>query len=90
MESLELLRGFPDLAPRFHHLRVDPLQPNRVWLTSRPGALAGREGLAGHAGLAGPHCPLLRLLVSSALLGSVCGALLTSTAASSSWQPGHL
>ncbi len=35
MESLELHKGFPDMAARFYHLRVDPLEPHRVWLTSR-------------------------------------------------------
>eukprot|EP00775_Hariotina_reticulata_P004521 gene4521-4773_t len=36
MDTLKLDEVFPDLAPRIYHLRVDPLQPNRVWFTTRP------------------------------------------------------
>ncbi|KAF6255308.1 hypothetical protein COO60DRAFT_1536079 [Scenedesmus sp. NREL 46B-D3] len=36
MDSLNLDEPFPDLAPRIYHVRVDPLQPNRVWFTTRP------------------------------------------------------
>lgn len=36
METLSLDSVFPDLAPRIYHIRVDPLQPNRVWFTTRP------------------------------------------------------
>eukprot|EP00879_Flechtneria_rotunda_P000206 GHRR01000279.1.p1 GENE.GHRR01000279.1~~GHRR01000279.1.p1 ORF type:complete len:362 (+),score=75.18 GHRR01000279.1:203-1288(+) len=35
-ETLELESVFPDLAPRIYHMRVDPLEPNRVWFTTRP------------------------------------------------------
>jgi hypothetical protein len=35
METLNLDEPFPDLAPRVYHIRVDPLQPNRVWFTTR-------------------------------------------------------
>ncbi|KAK3255039.1 hypothetical protein CYMTET_35766 [Cymbomonas tetramitiformis] len=30
-----LTDGFPDLQFNFHHFRVDPFEPNRVWFTSR-------------------------------------------------------
>jgi hypothetical protein len=35
METLNLDEPFPDLAPRIYHVRVDPLQTNRLWLTTR-------------------------------------------------------
>ena len=45
--GFELAEGFPDLKNNFHHFRVDPFEPNRVWFTSRTtgthtGTLAGR------------------------------------------------
>ncbi|KAF8056384.1 hypothetical protein HT031_006384 [Scenedesmus sp. PABB004] len=36
METLSLDTVFPDMAPRVHHLRADPLLPGRVWFTTRP------------------------------------------------------
>ncbi|KAI8466288.1 MAG: hypothetical protein J3K34DRAFT_434302 [Monoraphidium minutum] len=36
MEELGLEQAFPDLQPRIYDVRVDPLEPNRVWLTTRP------------------------------------------------------
>lgn len=27
--------AFPDSNPEFHHFRVDPFEPNRVWMTAR-------------------------------------------------------
>ncbi|KAG2424116.1 hypothetical protein HXX76_014790 [Chlamydomonas incerta] len=33
MATLGLEAAFPDLAPRYHHFRVDPFRPNRVWFT---------------------------------------------------------
>eukprot|EP00878_Enallax_costatus_P012594 GHUV01013153.1.p1 GENE.GHUV01013153.1~~GHUV01013153.1.p1 ORF type:complete len:352 (+),score=80.90 GHUV01013153.1:233-1288(+) len=36
METLSLDEVFPDMAPRIYHIRVDPLQHNRVWFTTRP------------------------------------------------------
>jgi hypothetical protein len=27
--------GVPDMSPPSYHLRVDPLQPNKVWFTTR-------------------------------------------------------
>lgn len=36
METLKLDDVFPDMSPRIYHIRVDPLQPNRVWFTTRP------------------------------------------------------
>lgn len=35
MKTLALDDVFPDMSPRIYHLRVDPLQPNRVWFTTR-------------------------------------------------------
>jgi hypothetical protein len=48
MESLELEKGFPDLNPRFHHIRVDPLEPGRVWATSRYVRHRATPSLLGH------------------------------------------
>jgi len=31
LKSFNLLKGFPDLKSNFHHFRVDPFEPNRVW-----------------------------------------------------------
>lgn len=36
METMKLDDVFPDMSPRIYHIRVDPLQPNRVWFTTRP------------------------------------------------------
>jgi hypothetical protein len=36
MKTLSLDEVFPDMAPRIYHIRVDPLQHNRVWFTTRP------------------------------------------------------
>lgn len=36
METLDLDSVIPDMQARIHHMRVDPLEPNRVWFTSRP------------------------------------------------------
>jgi hypothetical protein len=36
MDTLSLDEVFPDMAPRIYHIRVDPLQHNRVWFTTRP------------------------------------------------------
>jgi hypothetical protein len=35
METLHLDYVFPDMQARIYHVRVDPLEPNRVWLTTR-------------------------------------------------------
>lgn len=47
LASFDLLTGFPDLKFCFHHFRVDPCNPARVWYTSRAygtntGVLAGQ------------------------------------------------
>jgi hypothetical protein len=34
ISGFDLKTAFPDLDPRFHHFRVDPLDPGRVWFTS--------------------------------------------------------
>jgi len=31
LKSFELKKGFPDINSNFHHFRVDPFEPNRVW-----------------------------------------------------------
>ncbi|KAG2428858.1 hypothetical protein HYH02_014269 [Chlamydomonas schloesseri] len=36
MRTLGLEAAFPDLSPRYHHFRVDPFRPNRVWFTLQP------------------------------------------------------
>jgi len=33
--SFDVYDAFPDLQGRFHHFRVDPLEPSRCWYTSR-------------------------------------------------------
>lgn len=33
LKSFELKKGFPDIASNFHHFRVDPFEPNRVWFS---------------------------------------------------------
>jgi hypothetical protein len=33
--GFNLYKAFPDLNPRFHHFRADPLDPGRVWFTSQ-------------------------------------------------------
>jgi hypothetical protein len=32
--GFDIKKAFPDLNPRFHHFRADPLDPGRVWFTS--------------------------------------------------------
>jgi len=36
--SVDFLRGFPDTNPNYHFLRVDPFEPNRVWVQMRVAA----------------------------------------------------
>lgn len=33
--SIDFLKGFPDTKPNYHFLRVDPFEPNRVWVQMR-------------------------------------------------------
>lgn len=33
--SFDILEAFPDMQFRYHHLRVDPYEPSRVWYTAR-------------------------------------------------------
>lgn len=33
--GFDIRAAFPDLNPNFHHFRVDPLDPGRVWFTSQ-------------------------------------------------------
>jgi hypothetical protein len=33
--GFDIRTAFPDLSPGFHHFRVDPFEPDRVWFTSR-------------------------------------------------------
>ena len=35
MGGFNLKEAFPDLNPRFHHFRLDPLDAGRVWFTSQ-------------------------------------------------------
>lgn len=44
--SFDLKTGIPNLAANYHHFRVDPFEPGRVWFTTRPtgthtGTIAG-------------------------------------------------
>lgn len=39
LTNFKLHEAFPDLDPGFHHFRVDPYDPSRVWFTSTCGAL---------------------------------------------------
>ncbi|OLQ15674.1 hypothetical protein AK812_SmicGene62 [Symbiodinium microadriaticum] len=34
-DSVDFFRSFPDATAEFHHFRVDPFEPNRVWWTVR-------------------------------------------------------
>ncbi|EFJ45079.1 hypothetical protein VOLCADRAFT_94556 [Volvox carteri f. nagariensis] len=36
MSTLALEEAFSDMEPRYHHFRVDPFRPNRVWVTLQP------------------------------------------------------
>jgi len=41
--SFDLASAFPDATPEWHHFRVDPFEPNRVWMTARgKGTNSGR------------------------------------------------
>jgi len=33
--GFDIRSAFPDINPRFHHFRADPLDPGRVWFTSQ-------------------------------------------------------
>lgn len=33
--TVDFFRSFPDATAQFHHFRVDPFEPNRVWYTAR-------------------------------------------------------
>merc|ERR1712196_247533 len=33
--SFDIASAFPDANPEFHHFRVDPFDPRRVWTTAR-------------------------------------------------------
>lgn len=33
LKSFELKKAFPELASNYHHFRVDPFEPNRVWFS---------------------------------------------------------
>merc|ERR1719163_961044 len=33
--GFDIKAAFPDLNPRFHHFRADPLDPGRIWFTSQ-------------------------------------------------------
>jgi len=47
LKSFELKKGFSDLSSNYHHFRVDPFEPNRVWFSvkfigSNTGPIMGR------------------------------------------------
>lgn len=33
--GFDIRSAFPDINPRFHHFRIDPMDPGRVWFTSQ-------------------------------------------------------
>lgn len=55
MKTLSLDDVFPDMSPRVYHMRVDPLQPNRVWFTTRCVCVCGPNTGLHHQAVAGPQ-----------------------------------
>ena len=47
MGGFDLKAAFPDLNPRFHHFRVDPLDAGRVWFTSVASGTDSGSGFLG-------------------------------------------
>ena len=55
MGGFNLKEAFPDLNPRFHHFRLDPLDAGRVWFTSQASGTDKGSGFLGNrAGLLPP------------------------------------
>mmetsp|Transcript_19453 Transcript_19453/g.44714 ORF Transcript_19453/g.44714 Transcript_19453/m.44714 type:complete len:273 (-) Transcript_19453:278-1096(-) len=47
--GFNLKAAFPDLNPRFHHFRLDPLDAGRVWFTSQASGTDSGSGFLGNA-----------------------------------------
>ena len=47
MGGFDLKAAFPDLNPRFHHFRLDPLDAGRVWFTSVASGTDAGSGFLG-------------------------------------------
>ena len=47
--GFNIKKAFPDLNPRFHHFRADPLDAGRVWFTSQASGTDSGEGFLGNA-----------------------------------------
>ena len=47
MGGFDLKAAFPDLNPRFHHFRLDPLDAGRVWFTSVASGTDSGSGFLG-------------------------------------------
>jgi len=45
--GFDLKAAFPDLNPRFHHFRADPLDAGRVWFTSQASGTDSGSGFLG-------------------------------------------
>ena len=48
MGGFNLKEAFPDLNPRFHHFRLDPLDAGRVWFTSQASGTDKGSGFLGN------------------------------------------
>lgn len=53
LKSFELKKGFPELSSNYHHFRVDPFEPNRVWFSikytgTNTGQIMGRPSTGKH------------------------------------------
>jgi len=46
--GFDIKQAFPDLNPRFHHFRADPLDPGRVWFTSQASGTDNGAGFLGN------------------------------------------
>jgi len=46
--GFDIKLAFPDLEPRFHHFRADPLDPGRVWFTSQASGTDNGAGFLGN------------------------------------------
>ena len=47
--GFDIKEAFPDLNPRFHHFRADPLDSGRVWFTSQATGSDSGTGFLGNA-----------------------------------------
>jgi len=46
--GFDIKKAFPDLNPRFHHFRADPLDPGRIWFTSQASGTDNGAGFLGN------------------------------------------